>query len=223
MKDLEIFIAPMVPSKGINPKIMQDQFIFRKTGIYNGKSTIGIADMQEPIWWNRPLDSDSLVKKEVDGLCSYNMPLAGGQAFKSAYNILLNKNSVPIAIQLLIDRNWTTEQLEILHTAVFSAVYNALISLGVDANRLTNPHNDLLYDGKKFMGIESLEKNGWYSANCFVTLQYSPEKMVFDRLTGEFAQSRGITGIIEETGLFTKEEFIKALLEEFNKILAKLD
>jgi hypothetical protein len=53
-------------------------------------------------------------------------------------------------------------------------------------------------------------------------MQYAPEKEIFDRLTGKYAQHRGITGIIEETNLFTKEQFIDTLIEELQTILNKL-
>jgi lipoate-protein ligase A len=177
--------------------------------------------MQEPIWWHRPINPDNLVKQEADGLYSYNLPLIG-QAFKAGYNILLNKNSIPIAIMIKMNPKWTAEQISYLYNSTFEAVYQSLIALGVDPAKLDNPRNDLLYNGKKFMGIESMDRDGWFSANCFITLQYTPEKMVFDRLTGKHALARGITGIIEETSLFTKEELIKMLETKFKEILAKL-
>lgn len=224
MKDLLFKIDPMVPSKNLHPEIMQKQFIWRKTGIYDGQSAVVVADMQEPIWWNRPLESDALCKLEPDGVYSYNLPFLGGRdLYKTGYNILLNKNSVPVAAQIKINPAWTEEQKGILRHFMITATYEALKELGVKEERLTKIHNDLLYDGKKFMGGEELERNGWYTSDYVITMQYKPEKEIFDRLTGQYAHKREITGIAEETGLFTKDEFLSKLLEKLKELFAKLD
>ena len=215
---------PMVPSKGLNPEIMEKQFIFRKTGVFDGENMVHIALMEEPIWWNRPLESDTLCKLEPDGVYSYNLPFLWDRSFyKPGYNLLLNKNSVPVAAQIKINPNWTKEQKAVLDQFILHATYEALLELGVDKSRLEPSVNDLLYDGKKFMGGEEIERNGWYTADYVITMQYKPEKEIFDRLTGKYAQARGITGIIEETNLFTKEEFTDKLLEKMQKILSVLD
>lgn len=224
MKDLSIYAVPMVPSKGQNPDIMKKQFVWRKTGVYDGNSEIVVALMEEPIWWNRPLESDSLCKLEPDGIYSYNLPFLWDRGlYKSGYNLLLNKNSVPVAAQIRINPNWTAAQLNLLHHFMINAAYDALLALGVDAKRLEKAHNDLLFDGKKFMGGEEIERGGWFTSDYIITMQYKPEKEIFDRLTGEFAQKRGITGIIEETNLFTKEEFTTKLLEKIKDIFDQLD
>jgi lipoate-protein ligase A len=136
---------------------------------------------------------------------------------------LLNKNSIPIANHIKINPNWTPEQLEALSKMITNAVYAALLELGVNAEKLSFNHNDILYEGKKFMGYEQLTSNGVFSEDIVITLEYSPEKEIFQRLTGKYALTRGITGIIEETQCFTKQQFIEKLLEKiiaFTKTLA---
>lgn len=104
------------------------------------------------------------------------------------------------------------------------ATYDALLSLGVDPSKLTMTNNDVLYDGKKFMGSEETMRGGWYGSASVITLYYSKEKDLFDRLTGEFARLRPLTGIMEETpGLFTKEQLKTAIAEALLRRLASLD
>ena len=87
-----------------------------------------------------------------------------------------------------------------------------------DVNKL-----NILYEGKKFFGLETIVKDGWFSIDCFITLRYKPAQEVFDRLSGHFVKYKSITGIMEETELFTKEEFIKVLTEELQSILATIE
>lgn len=179
--------------------------------------------MQEPIWWNRPLQSDNLVKQEADGLWSYNLPIIVGNAGnKSQYNMLLNKNSVPVAIHLKMNPVWTDLQKERLKSFMLKTVYQVLIELGVDKENLAFSKNDLLYKGKKFLGDEQKISNGVFTENTIITLEYTPEKEIFERLTGKYALARGITGIIEETNCFTKEQFIEKLLEKIKLFLDTL-
>lgn len=224
MKDLVLKVEPMGPSQNLTPEIIKKQFIFRNTGQYIGPSIVAIFDMQEPVWWNRPLESEELCKKEADGIYSYNLPfLFRKSSYKTGYNILLNKNSVPLAVQIKISPSWTVQQMNLVQKFIITATFNALTKLGVPANRLEKTKNDLLFDGKKFLGGEETQYGGWLTADYVITMQYKPEKEIFDRLTGQYAQRRGITGIIEETNLFTKEEFIEALLAEIKLILDQLD
>ena len=55
-----------------------------------------------------------------------------------------------------------------------------------------------------------------------VTLFYKPEESIFKRLTGKYALKRQITGIIEETNLFTREEFTEQLMKNLSSFLANL-
>lgn len=212
-KNCYFSIEPMVPSKDLIPKIMYDQYEFRQTGNYAGDNSIVVADLSEPIWWNRPAVSETFLNLEADGIYSFNLPYFGQVAdFKTEYNTLLNANSVPVAIQLGLDSDVSEELLNSLKHLPIKCVLQTLLDLGVDSTLLKASRNDLLYNNKKFMGIETIVKNGWLSLNFIVTLHYTPEEAIFKRLTGKYALSRGITGIIEETNLFTKEQFIDSLL-----------
>jgi hypothetical protein len=101
-------------------------------------------------------------------------------------------------------------------------VKKTLIELGVDETNLESVHNDLLYLGKKFMGVETIFKNNQCSINFMVTLFYKPEESIFKRLTGKYALKRPITGIIEETNLFTRDTFIKVLAKNLESYISTL-
>jgi hypothetical protein len=215
MKNLTILQTPMVPSKGIIPQAIQEQYEWRKTKQFAGNSWIGIAQLEEPIWWNRPLTSETLVRQEADGIWSLNLPYIGGfESYKTGYNLLLNKNSIPIAVHLELNPNWPAQKIEQIKQMVTTAVYDSLIELGVNPETLVFAHNDLLYNGKKFMGNEQRIENNVFTENTIITLEYTPEKEIFERLTGKYALARGITGIIEETQCFTKQQFLDKLLEK---------
>lgn len=217
MKNLHISIEQMNPSLNITPSVIKEQFNWRNNKQQkSSKNYITIIDIKEPVWWNRPSGSDILLKQETDGLYSYNLPFLGNRAdFKTKYNLLLNKNSIPIANHILIEPHWTKEQIEALTKMTSNSVYSALIELGVDASNLSFSHNDILYKGKKFMGYEQLISNGVFTEDIVITLEYTPEKEIFQRLTGKYALTRGITGIVEETQCFTKQQLIDKLLTKF--------
>ena len=101
-------------------------------------------------------------------------------------------------------------------------ITETLIDLGVSAEKLQSVHNDLLYEGKKFVGVETIFKNNQCSINFVVTLFYKPEESIFKRLTGQYALKRPITGIIEETNLFTREEFTEQLMKNIEAYLKNL-
>jgi len=214
MKDIEIKVFTLAPSKGITPDIIYQQFEWRKTCQFNGKEIIGIGDVQEPIWWNRPFKSDVLIKQEADSLYSYNLPfMYRRNSEKTKYNLLVNKNSVPLMIQIKINPNWRQSRYNYLNNSFsMTAVYKTLIDLGVNKEKLKLVNNDIEYDNKKFMGTESAIYGGWFGSASVITLRFSEEKEIFDRLTGKYTGHRNICGIQEETGdLFTKEQFIERL------------
>ena len=224
MENLTILQTPMIPSEGIIPQAIREQYEWRKSKKFAGNSWIGIAELKEPIWWNRPLESDTLSKQEADGLWSLNLPFIGGRdTYKSGYNLLLNKNSIPIAVHLKLNPKWPTETITKIRTMVADAVYKSLIELGVKKENLMFKHNDLLYNGKKFMGNEQCIDNGVFTENTIITLEYTPEEEIFKRLTGKYALSRGITGIIEETQCFTKQQFLDKLLQKITAFANTLD
>lgn len=222
MNNIKIKIEDINPSNNITPQILYDQFNWRKNHTYAGDSTITIINPLEPIWWNRPLSPDIMLKKESDGLYSYNLPyIHNYNLYKTNYNILVGRGTVALVLLVKIDNSWTQEQKLYLTRLAKTAVYNTILKFGADKNKLSKPSNDLLYDGKKFMGYECAEYNSWFGAAAVITLNYSNEKEIFQRLTGRYALLRPICGIQEELdNSFTKEQFIEALNEEF-KILIK--
>lgn len=221
LKDLLIHKVILQPSVGEH-SILPNQFIWRTEKRWVGNSEIAIADIQEPIWWNRPYTSDIFCKLEDDGLYSYNLPLyLGKDNFKTKYNFLLNKHSVPIAIHIQLDDTWTAEERELLSRMCQECVYDTLIDLGVPPEDLTTPKNDLLFKGRKFAGDEHAGADNVYSENMSVTLQALPEQEIFQRLKGTYALKRPITGISEEVPSVTKEAFINTLIEKFNVYINK--
>ena len=224
MKNLQLSVERMAPSCDVTPKVIMEQFKWRlNKQLAPEQNYITIIDIEEPVWWNRPAESNTLVKQEADGLCSYNLPFLGNRAdFKTGYNLLLNKNSIPIANHIKINPSWTQDQIEALSKMITNAVYSALLDLGVAAEKLSFKHNDILYEGKKFVGYEQLISNGVFSEDIVITLEYTPEEEIFQRLTGKYALARGITGIIEETQCFTKQQFIEKLLEKITAFVKTL-
>lgn len=211
------------PSKGITPELLENQFIFRKTGEFKEPSFVAIAQIKEPIWWNRPLEPESLVQLEQDGMYSYNMPYIGGVAsYKNGYNLLLGTYCVPIAIQIKLDPTWSKLKTSHLLGAATGVIVDTLLELGIKEENIGYLHNDLLYNGKKFVAEEGAVRNGVFTENLIVTLRYNPEKALFDRLTGQYAQARGITGILDECDCFTKEEFIELFTKKYKEFIESL-
>ena len=103
---IDFKIQIMQPSKNITPQIVVDHFNWRKFNTYSGISTIQIGDVKEPIWWNRPLKSDTAVKLENDGIYSYNLPyIYNNLLYKSGYNLLVGEGSVPLMALIKMDVN----------------------------------------------------------------------------------------------------------------------
>lgn len=215
----KIIIEKMSPSQNITPEILYNQFELRKNNVFVGKNQIVIADMQEAIWWNRPQkeNTESLIKKETDGFYSYNLPLfLRHNKWKSNYNVLLNKNNVPIAIHIQFDHKLEHTEIQLLRTATFSAIRKALVELGVPNEEIIYINNELLLKGKKFVGSEQIIGEDFYEENTFITLKYLEEKEIFDRLLyGKATPKYGITGVLDEFNLFTKKEFIQKFIKYF--------
>lgn len=211
-------------SNKLIPQVVWDQFEWRKTKIFKNKNWVAIGDVSEPLWWNRPLKSDLLIKKEENGLWSLNLPYIFEKPdYKTGYNILVGINSIPVCIHLKIDLTWPKNKLSKFNTLILDTVYTTLLDLGVDPKVLSFSKNDLLCNGKKFLGEEHIITNGVYSADAIITLEYTPEQELFKKLTGKYALARGITGIIEETKCFTKEQFMIKLSENFDKFFEELN
>lgn len=212
MYNIKISIQPLAPSEGEH-SIVPNQFIWRTEKRFVGGNDIVIADIQEPIWWNRPLTSNILCKQEEDGLYSYNLPYWGGNKllFKTGYNVLLNKNSVPCAIHIQLNDDWTDEQRYALDIMFDTCLYNALLELGVHKEDLAQPKNDFYMQSRKFACGEKIFEDNVFTQNVIITLRAKPEQDIFARLTGKYAHAKPITGILEEIPDVTKEQFIATL------------
>lgn len=218
MNKINISKTVLHASKGEH-NILPNQFIWRTEKKFVGDNEIVIMDNQEAVWWNRPLTSDVFCKKEKDGLYSYNLPflsafLGGTDLYKTGYNLILNKNSIPCASHIQVDETWTDEKKELLERMFYDCIYGTLIELGVPKEKLSRPRNDILYDGKKFVGGEQGFRDNVFTQDIVITLQVLPEKEIFERLTGKYAQKRGMTGIAEEVPTITKDAFIETLYKK---------
>lgn len=225
MKSIKIRIEDLSPRENKN-SILDDQFNWRKTGTFTGESIVSIVNPVEPVWWNRPLDSDVLIKVEDDGLYSYNVPFAyrdvDRQSYKSGYNLLLGKFSLCIAIQISFDEGWSETQKEKLSRMSYSLLGESLLELGVEENHLSVVRNDFLYDKKKFAGLERKITDDLFYEAYVITLEYLPEKEIFDRLTGKYAHTRLITGIQEEDPRVTREALTNKLFEKYTAFFESL-
>ena len=226
MKNFKFSILEVAPSQGITPQIIQDQFKWRKTLQWeSAESQIAFGDVKECFWWNRPLGPNALVKQEADGLYSYNLPYIGppNKLYKTKYNILVTPNTIPIVTHIKLNPKWTRSQITQLEWLMSDSIYMTLLELGADSSKLQRVMNDLLYDGKKFVGIEQKTANGVFTQNIILTLKYKPEEEIFQRLTGKYALSRGIIGIMEETNCFTREQFIETLQAKILRFMDTLE
>ena len=221
LNNLKICRVPLQPSANEH-SIIHNLFIWRTEKKFVGENRIDIMDIKEPIWWNRPYTSDVFCKLEDDGLYSYNLPIASGEnSFKTKYNYLLNKQSIPIVLHIQLDDTWTDDDKYVLSRMCQTCVYEALLDLGVSKEDLSVPKNDLLFQGRKFVGIEQASADNVHSEALCVTLAVSSEEDIFARLTGQYARKRPITGISEEVPSVTKEAFIERLIERLHAYIGE--
>lgn len=217
LKNIIVTKDPLAPSKGQHT-LIPNMFIWRTEKKFVGQNQISIVDPQEASWWNRPLTSDVMYKKEADGLYSYNLPFWQRDKehllFKTGYNILVNKNSVPYAVCIKTDTTWTDEQKQLLPKMMYTCVVATLLDLGVNEADLSNAGNDLYFQGRKFACSEQIFEDGVFTQGAIITLKVQPEKDDFARLTGKYAHRKTITGIAEEVPSITKEIFTTALYEK---------
>lgn len=227
---MKVKINQINPTNGLIPDILKNQFHYRKYKEFIGKSEIVIADMKEATWWNRPLaeNTNQLLKIESDGLYSFNLPIAWTyDKWKSNYNVILNENNTPVAIHLCFKTKLSDELKSDLRKLTGRSIYKALIAAGIPEDEIVFLNNDILVKGKKIAGGECISKDNIYEENIFLTLNYSIEKPIFDRLTiGKAKPKRAITGVFDEFETkLKKEDFLKlykkVLEEEFNLILEK--
>lgn len=217
-KNISVIKEILAPSQEKH-SILPNQFVWRTQKRFIGNNSIVVADNQEAIWWNRPLNPEVMCKLENDGLYSYNLPLwrRPKLAFKADYNVLLNKNSVPIAIHIQLDDTWTEKQKELLQKMLSDCLYNTMLLLGVDKDFLLYNGNDIYFKNKKFACSEQIMEDNVFTQNTIITILAQPEKDLFDRLTGKYAHVKTITGIGEEVPSITKEKFINTLYEKLEE------
>ena len=217
-KNIKLSIQALAPSQNKHANLL-NQFTWRTENKFVGENEIVIADNQEAIWWNRPLTSNIFCKKEDDGLYSYNLPFWQGEklAFKTEYNVLLNKNSVPVAIHIQLNDSWTDQQKELLQKMLSNCLYTTLLDFNVKDSDLTYKGNDVYYKDRKFACSEQILKDNIFTQNTIITILALPEKDIFARLTGKYAHVKTITGIGEEVPSITKEAFIDVLYEKLQK------
>jgi lipoate-protein ligase A len=104
----------------------------------------------------------------------------------------------------------------------FRVIYQTLIKLGVPDVAFCCLNNDLLLNGKKFVGSEKVYRGSAYTECLFINLKYLEEKELFDQIyVGKKANVRPITGILDEYPNITKEDFVKTYLAEFKTYLSE--
>lgn len=223
MKDVKVYKVGLQPSQGKHWNLVQ-QYLWRTTGKFEGDNEVYICDTLEPIWWNRPLVSEYMVKQEADGLWSYNLPLLDNiPRYKTNYNSLLARNTIAYSTHIKLDDSWTEEQRKQLYNLSFKTLYDSLIELGVDKENLRQVGNDFSYNGKKFAGSEKIIKDNVFTENFVITLKVLPEKDIFARLTGKFVKNKPLTGIEEEVSNVTKEKLIEKMYNKITQFFAELD
>lgn len=211
------FLAPSIEMNSFIP----EQFVFRKTKEFLGTNRIAILRMNESAWWNRPLESDVMVKQEPDGLYSYNLPFLGAvDTYKANYNLLLPIDGIAIISHIKFDEEDSEQFRWKVYELSYQVLYDSLVELGVSEEHLTQIRNDTLYDGKKFAGGEKKTiDDSVFTEDMIITTHFKVVEDIFSRLTGTYAQARGITGIIDEEPWLTVDMIIDKLYEKFNQEL----
>lgn len=206
--------------------ILPWQYNFRKTGEFEGGNYIDITRPREPAYWNRYYTDEcqELYTVDEEGNNNYNLPYFRllidpySRPFKMNYNLLLPKDSIAIAYNLRFNEDWNDEASEKFMDSIIGIYIDSIVSLGADPDRLKYTHNDILYDGKKFLGGENIFYKNIYSGNFVITCEYEKYIDDFSKLTGKYAQKRGMTGITDEVPSVT----VDALSEEINRRLGSM-
>lgn len=204
------------------PDILKEQFAIRTGQCTTCKNRMTIGKVTKALWWNRPRHSDTVSKESTDGLGRIDLPyIKDIDSYKTDYNLLIGTGCLPIAINLDVT-SLDESTKNYLQELVMNTIIKTLEYLGVDMSHISLANNDLLYDGKKFVGDESTFKDNIFIETTVITLNYSNEKEIFDKLTGEHALKRGITGIIEETNSFSREQFIELFTRLYKNAIIQL-
>lgn len=204
------------------PSILKEQLAIRLGQCETCENRMTIGNVTKALWWNRPRHSDVVSKQSTDGLGRVDLPyIKDIDSYKTDYNLLIGVGCLPIAINLDVS-SLSESSKNYLQKLVINTIIKTLEYLGVDMSHISYVNNDLLYDGKKFVGDESTFKGNIFIETTIITLNYSNEKEIFDKLTGTYALKRGITGIIEETNCFSREHFIEVFTRLYKNAIASL-
>ena len=223
MKKIIIEKDVLSPSSGQN-SFIQDQFDFRKTGEFKSNDNrVAVLKMEESVWWNRPLDSDKMVRLEEGGLYSYNLPFLGDRdEYKTGYNLLLPKGGIAVISHIKFDEE-TAEQIRgLIYDCAYNTLFNSLVELGVPIEKLYQTRNDILLNGKKVSGEEKKIENNVFTENMIITMSYLSNIEDFENLTGKYAKVRGITGITDEYPEITTEVLMNKLYDNIKKLYEEL-
>ena len=228
---MKVTIEQLNLSKKIIPEAVFHQYHFRTTKEFIGKSFIGIGNVQEAFWWNRPLIKEKVtfLTQQEDSSNSLNLPLLDKfPEWKTNYNILINKHNAPTILHLSFKKDLAEEEISCLSKITTNAIFNTLKALNITDRDFGAYNNDLLLKGKKICGCERTWYKNIYEEDLCLTLKYIEEKELFDKLTyGKAKPKREITGIFDEYSIdYNKAEFLelyrKNLEESLNEALEKI-
>lgn len=228
-KDIKVHITDLNPSNNISPEILKHQYTYRTTKNFVGKSEIAIGNMLEPIWWNRILPDkadNTLLKNASNGIYSYEFPLLDSiPKWKANYNILLNTNSMPVAIHINSATPFTVKEKTLLGQLIYKNLIATLADFNIPEDAVYAFNNDLFINQKKFFGGEKIATENVYEEDVIITFNYNTDKILFDQLTyGKSTAHWPITGILDEfPGAFTKEDFLQHFQDNIKTYLKQLD
>ena len=228
---MKVTIEELNLTNNIIPEAVFHQYHFRKTKEFIGKSFVGIGNVQEAFWWNRPelKNATKCLDQNTTAGNSLNLPLLSGfPSWKSNYNILINKHNAPTILHLSFKKDLSENEISYLSKVTTKAIFNTLKALNIPDKDFGAYNNDLLLKGKKICGCERTWYKNIYEEDLCLTLKYIEEKELFDKLTyGKAKPKREITGIFDEYSLnYNKAEFLelyrKNLEESLNEALDKI-
>ena len=210
---MQVEIKTIEPSKNIWPEAIFNQYYFRKHKKFIGKSFIGIGDVKEAFWWNRPLPEEDrdCIQIEKDGLASLNLPLLNNfPNWKSKYNVLINTYNAPTIVHLQFKNNLSHEEISKLREVTLSAIIKTLKEIGFNNKDITIINNDILLKGKKICGCERIFYKNIFEEDLCLTLKYKEEENIFNRLSfGKVPPKTKITGIFDEINYsYDKAQFL---------------
>ena len=211
---MKVTIEQLNLSKKIIPEAVFHQYHFRTTKEFIGKSFIGIGNVQEAFWWNRPLIKEKVtfLTQQEDSSNSLNLPLLDKfPEWKTNYNILINKHNAPTILHLAFKNDLSEAELKDLCKVTSKAIFKTLTDLKIPEKDFGVLNNDLLLKEKKICGCERTWVKNIYEEDLCLTLKYNEEKDLFDKLTyGKTKPKREITGIFDEIDYsYNKNEFLE--------------